>query len=136
MYSLTWAETVINRALNKHARAANYFLTSVGLCPRQLAKLLADGRPEWPILRDMLKQLDIWETRQVAVLQGPSVLSTTSLFSDLVRRNHARMPEGLRLYLDNRVKSLKLEEQGNRGGAPQGAPLPFQEGSRASSYGP
>lgn len=59
-YSFSWALTVVQQAKRKHARVADLWCEFHGLSDRQLAKLIATGRPEWPQLRRALQIFDNW----------------------------------------------------------------------------
>jgi len=120
LYPIEWAEGVVNRALEAHARVSEDFLNFTGLSRRQLARVLAEGRPEWPILRDMLKVLDNWCSR------SRYNYTPVYYFTNLIKMYRLRLPEGLRIYLDKREFCTRIEEQGNSGepssfcsGAPQ-----------------
>ena len=117
-YPISWARGVVEHAMEKHARVSDMFKDFTGLSVNQLAIILATDRPEWPILRDMLKQLDQWQLKQLAVRPGHPLESTTLLFSCLLRTFRGRMPEKMLLYLESREKEAIIEEQANGGGPP------------------
>jgi hypothetical protein len=59
-YSYSWALTVVQKAKNAHPRVADFWCEFHGLTDRQLARLIAEARPEWPELRRALKIFDNW----------------------------------------------------------------------------
>lgn len=115
-YSYSWALTVVNDALQKHARVSEDFLRFTGLSPRQLARLIAEGRPEWPQLRRMLQILDNWATR------SPGCLTRVQTFSTFLEGKPIWVTGKLKEYLDKRLKEYILEEQGSREGAEEAKP--------------
>lgn len=106
-YPLKWAQSVVDCALQKHARVKESFLSFCGLSAGQLAELLADNRQEWPYLRDMLKDMDCY------VHHGGNNLTSVEYRKILLKRYSVKIPKGLRLYLDKRIFRQIIEEQGN-----------------------
>ena len=109
-YSYSWALSVVEKALEKHARVSESFLLFTGLSTRQLAKLIAEGRPEWPRLRYLLQVMDNWEKAQ------PGYFVTTQAYSNLLYKNLFRLPENVQEYLERRIKCGIIKEQGSREG--------------------
>ncbi len=117
-YALSWAHSVVNQALDKHARVRELFLNLTGLSVEQLALLLACDRPEWSILRDMLKQLDKWQVQQVEICHQRPLESTSWMLSSLIRVNKIRLPEKMLKYLEIRENEARIKEQEKGGGPP------------------
>lgn len=107
-YSLSWAKSVVKRALEDHARVSNSFLESTQLTPDDLANYLSHGAPEWPILRDMLKWLD-------ACQQRPQ--RATQMLRYYVNYYAVRFPAALRKHLTGAldIVDLKSSEQAEGG---------------------
>lgn len=109
-YSLHWANSVVSDLWRKHPRVHEVFGTVLGISDRMLAKLLADGRPEYAKLRELIKILDSWEQRT------PGVLNTRLHRDAFIKMYAGKVPEKLAWYLTDQLKQPTLEEQGSRGG--------------------
>jgi hypothetical protein len=105
-YSLIWAQSIVNQALEKHARVSVSFLRFTGLSRHQLALLLAAGRPEWNILRDLLKTADRWLDKQASLGMPCADGITTQMYSALLKINRHRLPEKLYNHLDRQLELI------------------------------
>ena len=59
-YSFTWAQSVVERLLDKHTRATKLVLELFDMTPNNLAFLLATADPLWPKFRDLVHRVQIW----------------------------------------------------------------------------
>lgn len=116
VYSLSWAMTIVKRALESYPREWEILLEVTQLCERQLAYLIACSDPSWAALRDMVHTLSRWRAQQV--LAGPDNLKelpiTTQMLSALVRTGGKNAPETLRAYLTGKITELTIKEQVKR----------------------
>jgi len=96
VYSLSWANMIVRRALKEHGRVSDSFLEVTGLSAELLAKLLACKRPEWIVARDMLKYVDLCQK---------SPTETANIVKHYLTRHESRFPEKFRSYLTSQ-KSL------------------------------
>lgn len=93
---------------------AEPFLKILGLTNKQLAKLIAEGRPEWPQLRRMLQVMDNWDSR------SPGCWNSYTNVKYLILGKPFILSDNLKTYLTGRIHELKLKEQGSREGAEGG----------------
>ena len=98
VYSLSWASSIVKRALKEHGRVSVDFLEATGLSPELLAKLLSLKRPEWVLARDMLKYIDLCQ-------EPPS--NTPTLVKFYLKRFAYRFPIRFHEYLTNAVSKLE-----------------------------
>jgi len=103
-YSYTWAKSVVNKALEAHARVSDSFFEFTGLSKNQLILLLASGRPEWALLRDMLKQADDWAHKQESLGIKYASHGDPEFWRIIFTRKRANYPPKLKEYLDNKLK--------------------------------
>lgn len=104
-YSYSWALTVVHKALEKHARVSEIFLEFTGLTDRQLARLVAEGRPEWPRLRRMLQILDNWERA------APGCTQRYSTFKNLLWDKWHFTDGTLGIYLTGRLNAVEFKSR-------------------------
>jgi hypothetical protein len=57
-YSILWAESVIKKLLESHARATEFLLGQTGISEHKLVIWLASGSKEYYVVREMLKFID------------------------------------------------------------------------------
>jgi len=103
-YSYIWARSIVNQALEKHARVRETFLEFTGLSTDQLALLLAKGRPEWHFFRYMLAQGDRWALCQERLGKNYARQDQISAWKEIFARKRAGLPEPVQLYLDKQKK--------------------------------
>jgi hypothetical protein len=103
-YDIYWARSVVNRTLENHGRVRDSFLEFTGMDREKLALLLARGRPEWALLRDMLKLGDIWTSKQVSLGIAYGSTATTQLWSTILHTKRNILPDKLYNYLDKQLK--------------------------------
>jgi len=106
-YSLEWAKTVVQGALDTHARVSKSFLESTQITPSELAHWLSQGAIEWVRLRDMLKWLDLCK-------QPPR--DTTHLLSYYVETYGVRFPNSLLEHLTGALDAVPLKSSEQAGG--------------------
>ena len=100
-YSYSWALGVVKKAMEKHARVATFWCEFHGLTDRQLAKLIAEGRPEWPQLRRMLQIFDNW-------LKHSRLQQTErKWFRVMLYPGGVQICTGLREYLTKRISAIE-----------------------------
>jgi hypothetical protein len=104
-YSYSWALSIVEKAYESHARATDIFNEIHGLSHKQLAKLLAEGRMEWTVLRDILKTLDKWR------LTWPDRMNTTQALTDICVGKGRKMPLKLRWYLTARINAIEFKSR-------------------------
>lgn len=110
MYSYSWARAVVEEALEKHARVRVAYVEALGLSEEVLAKILAAGRREWPVLRDGLKVLDNWVTRSRFHLTDVGTMREWLIYLQ------DKSPENLRKYLEKQKIRYTIKEQGTAEG--------------------
>lgn len=98
VYSLSWASTIVKRALMEHGRVSEDFLEATGLSPDLLAKLLACKRPEWIWARNLLKYVDL--------CQKPPA-DTYKIVKEYLAKQGGRMPQKFREYLTKQISLLE-----------------------------
>lgn len=106
-YSLSWAKSIVEDALEKHARVSRSFLKSSQLTTDQLANWLSHGDPSWVKARDMLKWLDL-------CMQPPR--DTTQLLKYYVETYGVRFPNSLLEHLTGALDALDLKSSEQAGG--------------------
>ena len=116
-YPLSWALSIVQRLERKHTRGLQLFIEFSGLSRRQLAKLLADGRPEFQVCRKIIQKLEIWDER---VRIG---FADTRTLMDLFCGKTIAMPTKMRDYLTPRIEAIQLKSR-NQGEAMGGGLLP------------
>jgi len=102
-YSLSWAKSVVNQALDEHARVSESFLEFCGMSRNQLAILLASGRPEWALLRDLLKYGDYWAWKQEKLGISYGAEGTIQMWSGILHMKRHNLPKPMLHYLDKQV---------------------------------
>lgn len=105
-YDLNWAQSVVNQALEKHSRVSESFLEFMGMDRKTLALLLARGRPEWALLRDMLKTGDKWAWKQESLGIDFWNEGTIQMWGTIIEWKRQNYPQNLRTYLDKQYKLL------------------------------
>lgn len=100
-YSLTWACSIVEKFESSHARATEVIYRYCGLDSQIMAYLLAAGRPEWQIIKDMVHQLTKWEQAQERSQGKPlyECVAEKRVVEDLLRIRRGKMPEKLWEYL-------------------------------------
>lgn len=109
-YSFSWAADVVYKVWQKHARVREDFRRIWNISDNQLAKLIATGRPEWPVLRRVIQVMDNWEQK------SPGCWTYYSNVKYLGMGSPFSLPDNVKKYLDKRLELIKLEEQGSREG--------------------
>lgn len=116
VYSLSWALTIVKRALESRPRGWEIIKAVTELSDPQLAYLIACSDPSWPVLRSMAQVADNWALQQVRF--GPDGtfkhLTTTLMLSTLIKFGGKNAPESLKAYLTARISQLTIEEQVKR----------------------
>lgn len=103
-YAYSWALSVVDNLLKKHARATMYFCEFLGMPPTELAKILASRPTEWQFCRDtitaMAHQLDL----------HPETIISARDYSIFVKvkiaNSHGNLPERFVEYLKERISAL------------------------------
>lgn len=95
--------SVVKKMWEKHARVQVPFYQITGITDKMLAKLLADGRPEWPLLRKVIQNMDLFLT------SSHGVLNTKQMLSDTIVNKAYKMPLRLRSYLTDRISKLEYK---------------------------
>ncbi len=107
-YDHYWAISVVNKTLEAHARVTDSFFEFTGLSRSHLVTLLETGRPEWALLRDMLKQGDLWAEKQDSLGLEYAKGGSEEFWKAIFTRKRASYPQNLNVYLDKQIK-LGLE---------------------------
>lgn len=102
-YSISWAESIISKLIEAHARATEVVVKELGITPHQLAIYLALGRKEYYLLREAIRKLDKslsvlpWEYSRTTL-----DILTTRMLSDLLRMADENALDGFKKYLTDR----------------------------------
>jgi len=109
-YSFDWSLAIVQKAQRSHPRAWEIFGPILGLSTRQLSFLLACDAPEWPWIRSIAKQMDIWLTRQEALRPGSSSTNEVkaAFLSGLTCRCLKCPFPPLKAYLTARISTFTL----------------------------
>lgn len=108
-YSLQWSQNVVRDFHRKYARATESFCDFAAISTKQLSYLLAMGRPEWIVCRNLIKTWHEWHKR--------SPWGTADLlgWANILHVYSKKMPPRMLSYLDSRLESHTIKEQRNRG---------------------
>lgn len=116
VYSLEWAESVIKKLTEAHARATEIVLKKLNLTEHQLAILLACHRKEYYILRESIRKLD--KSLQVLPWEYNSTTQevlTKRMLSDILCKSRQEELESFIYYLTENKFGPMLEKPVNRG---------------------
>mgnify|MGYP001568845608 CR=1 FL=1 len=123
-YSFSWAATIVQRARDSHPRGWEILDPILRLRNAQLAFLIASNSPEWPQIRSLAKQLDVWAIKQ-ALVNPKQALSPLLALDSVLRLSQKTLISPLFSYLTANLKELTLEEQLKEGPGPSGPGQPF-----------
>jgi hypothetical protein len=107
-YSLSWARMIVEKFHQSHARATDAFEQAFPIDDDILAKLLADGRPEWQQIKDMIHVLERWIIKQDSVGPKPLLecLPPAAVRKDLLHLFTPNLQEKLAEYLQNGISQI------------------------------
>jgi len=128
-YSFEWAASVVRHARESHPRGWEILDRILRLPNSKLAFLLASNSPEWPQIRSLAKQLDVWATKQNLIKPGYKISHRMALECVVWGSRKTLLPP-LYAYLTANLKELTLEEQLKEGPGPSGPGRPFGEEAR------
>jgi len=109
-YSLGWAASVVDRLVEKYPRATDVICRVYGINRYDLVKYLAKPDDMWIYLRERIKYLALCEERTGKAMDYSTVVEWCMGLHGM-KHSHK-----LGERLDKRLESLKLREQGSRGG--------------------
>lgn len=109
-YSLSWAASVVDEVASKYPRATDTICRVYAITRYDLVKYLAKPDPMWNYLRERIKYLALCEERTGKAMD---YLTVVEWCKGLHGMKHAH---GQGERLDKRLNSLRIKEQGSRGG--------------------
>ena len=109
-YSLSWAASIVDEVVSKYPRASEMICKVYGITRYDLVKYLAKPDIMWNYLRERIKYLALCEERTGKAMDYSTIVEWCA---GLHRMKHSH---GQGERLDKRLNSLRIKEQGSRGG--------------------